>query len=486
MLDSVSQDQDYAARVAAQVAARYGVTVPVGAVQCVPTGVSGLPQPVWDGRNLVYVEAQTGWRKKPGASSPKRQGLVDPAVQDRRARVAEMHATGASDYQMADAFGVDVRVIRIDRKVMRLAANAVRHKGPSTQSEIRIGRIRSMMAEGKSTAEMMEMLGLSRDAIRHLARQAGITLTSLPRKDSARLQERAETIATMIATGSSRAEILAAVGIGAAQARRLAARVGLVLPEWQRPASKAPAPRKSRAIAGGPHQQRDQRHACLRWLNISGMDLAQIAAAVAKEIGRAVSVKTTRADLRALGLKPGDLRHESRARRPDVAVRSKRLAEMRGMDMTHVTVAQLVAMFGVSEPQVRRDLAEVGKVASSRSAADDRIEATRARIKAMVAEGCSRKEIMAGLGIKGWATMKGHLDALGIDLPRGDKKRMVHGACTAEQGAALRLRIAEMRRAGLTIRQIGEAVNRSVGTVSHHIRVLEMVGSSRSAGQRAA
>lgn len=440
MLDAVSQDQDYAARVAASVAARYGVTGRLDVVQCVPPGVSGLPQPFWDGKSLVYGEPQKGWRRKPGAASPNRQGLVDPAVQARRERVVEMHATGASDYQMADAFGVDVRVIRIDRKVMRLRANVVRHKRPSTQAEIRIGRVREMAQAGKTTAEMMDVLGVSRDTLRDLARHAGVVLARLARRDAHVMQDRIARVAQMVAAGASRAEIVSTLGISVKQARDCAARAGVELPEWQRPAPRGKAPRKSRAGQG-----------------------SRIASG---QVPRAPKVKMAAANTAP-------------------STRQIRLAAMREMDMAHVTVAQLMAMFGVSEPQIRRDLAEVGKTASSRSSADDRIDATRASIAQMAALGKTRKEIMGALGIDSWSTMKRHLDALGIDLPRADAGRCKHGPVSAQEAEALRARIAQMRSEGMTISQIADAVGRSGSTVSHHIRVLGMVGNSRSAGQRA-
>lgn len=477
MLDASQTPDDYATRVAADVAARYGLTaINPAVVQRVPTGVSGLPQPIWDGKALAYVQPQ-GWRvQKPGATSAKRHGLVDPAVHARRERVAEMVAAGASDYQIADSMGVDVQLIRIDRKVMRLAANVVRHTGPSTQTQIRMRRVKELAAEGKTTAEMMEILGVSRDTVRNLAREVGVELQHLGRSDVARSAARTARIAEMIAAGAGRAEIVADLGISVKQVRNLALKAGLDFPDWQ--------PRVARKKGLAPEGKRAARHAALRCMAVGTLRVPEIAAALRADLGFAVSAEIVRRDLRDLGLKARDLRAEVSAK---VAVRSPRqlrLDVLRGMDLTDITVAQLVVQFGVSEPQIRRDLVAIGKVASSRTLVDDRIDAVRAKIKDLAAAGRTRKEIMAAVGLAQIA-LKRHLDALGIDLPRADAARVVEkGAFTTEQSDALRAKIAELRGQGRSISQIADVVHRSAGTISHHLRKLGLKGKAPGAPRR--
>lgn len=130
MLDANPQSDDYAARVAADVAARYGVVVRPAVVQQVPAGVSGLPQPVWNGVYLVYpdpVKAQNSWRGRAKPVSEKRKGLADPVVHARRLRVAELHAQGLGDAEIAEAAGIEFRCVMADRRHLRLRANASRH-----------------------------------------------------------------------------------------------------------------------------------------------------------------------------------------------------------------------------------------------------------------------------------------------------------------------------------------------------------------------
>lgn len=473
MLDASHSPCDYAARVADEVAARYGLAVSPAVVQRVPPGTSGLPQVVWDGKHLVLAEHQgkeagAAWRNRHKTPAAHRQGLVDPKVQDRRKRVVDLHATGATDYQMADTLAVDVRVIRVDRKALRLRANVNVQRGPSTQSEIRIARIRQMIADGVEREMMCAHLGVADGALRYLARQGRLTLPpSLKRVDLVAAQRIAR-LRELVAAGASRAEMTADLGVAIKTLRGLAERAGLVLPPPTLSVGRASA--DCAPIGPKAYPARDARHAAIRALPVAEMTVDQIVAA----LGGAEDPRRVRADLRHMGLVP-----RRKAGFGTVDMRAARLAKIAALPVAEMTVAEIAARLGVSLKAVYVDLEklglqplrlETGKSRAQVSAMDDR----RARITALVAEGKTRNEIMAAEGI-GPGSLYNHLKALGIDLPRADAKRVIAAGAQAKHLMDdLRERIRALRLEGKTLAAIGALVGRSTGTVNFHLLHLGM------------
>lgn len=472
MLDSRHSPDEYAASVADEVAARYGLAVSAAVVQRVPTGTSGLPQVVWDGKHLVLAdlqgkEAGAAWRNRHKTPAAHRQGLVDPKVQDRRKRVVELHAGGATDYQMAATLAVDVRVIRVDRKALRLRANINVQRGPSTQTEIRIARIREMIAQGVDRQVMCAHLGVTDGALRYLARQGRLTLPpSLKRSDMIAAQ-RIERLRELVAAGASRAEMSADLGVAIKTLRGLAERAGVVLPQSAHSSGRA-----GKDAPSGPktYPARDARHAAIRALPVAEMTVDQIVAA----LGGAEDARRVRGDLRQLGLVP--LR---KAGFGTVDMRAARLAKIAALPVAEMTAAEIAARLGVSLKAVYVDLEKLGlqplRLETGKSRAQiSALDARRARITALVAEGKTRNEIMAAEGI-GPGALYNHLKALGIDLPRADAKRVIAAGAQAKHLMDdLRERIRVLRLEGKTLAAIGALVGRSTGTVNFHLLHLGM------------
>lgn len=473
MLDSRHSPDEYAASVADEVAARYGLAVSAAVVQRVPTGTSGLPQVVWDGKHLVLAdlqgkEASAAWRNRHKTPAAHRQGLVDPKVQDRRKRVVELHAGGATDYQMAATLAVDVRVIRVDRKALRLRANIAVQRGPSTQTEIRIARIRQMIAEGVEREVMSAHLGVTDGALRYLAKQGRLNLpTSLKRADLVAAR-RIDRLRELLAAGASRAEMTADLGVAIKTLRILAERAGLDLPQAVLPEGRA----ASDGAPVGPktYPARDARHAAIRALPVADMTVDEIVAA----LGGAEDARRVRGDLRQMGLAP-----RRKSGFGTVDMRAARLDKIAALPVAEMTAAEIAARLGVSLRAVYVDLAKLGlkplrlEVGKSRAQVTAH-EARRARITALVADGKSRNEIMAAEGI-GPGALYNHLKALGIDLPRADAKRVIAAGAQAKPLMDdLRERIGVLRGEGKTLAEISAIVGRSTGTVSFHLSRLGM------------
>lgn len=482
MLDASSAQDDYAARVAADVAARYGVAVNPQVVQRVPAGMSSAPQVIWDGKQLVY-EHLTGsgnaWRGRSIVVPERRKGLADPVVHARRKQVAEAHGRGLSDMAIAAELQIDIRHVRADRKVMRLKAHVVAQRGPSTQTEIRVRLVRQMCAEGKSRAEMCAFLGINADALRNLARSGYVTLPDRVAGQRPASLARVSRLREMVEAGASRAEILAEMGVSLDTLRHLARQAGVALPLPPEVAARRER-LAARAVARSAQRRptaadlRAEREALIRGLDVANMTVAEIGEA----IGGKITLRRLRIDLRRMGLEP--MRTDTFG---TVDRREARLAKLRAMDVASMTADEIAACVGVSATLVNRDLRALGlearKLPKGLSGAQvSVIEARRARIKDMAASGMTRKQIMAAEGI-GDVALWSHLRALGIVLRRADCGRVVEkGSQSKELMDALRDKVGALRRQGLTIKQIAKAVGRSNATVSHHLKVLGLSGGA--------
>lgn len=476
MLDACrAPSDDYAARVAAEVSARYGLTVPAAVVQVVPHGVSGLPQAVWDGQHLVYAAniakpKGSGWRGYGKHLPESRRGLVNPDLQDRRKKVADLHAKGLSDGQIAAALGIEHKVDRADRRALQLRANlAPVKRGPRTQTEVRIDQMRRLLAEGKSRAEMAAIFGISDRTLRSIAYEARIDLPKLRPQPAVVRRERIAQLRRALDAGGSRAEICRAMGLPNRTVEALADVAGLVLPPKPEILGK-PVP------LSGP-TARQLRLAALRAMDVSSLTLAEIVA----QLEGNPRLATVREDLHELGLTP---------RKPTPkgikAAHETRLSRLRRIDVSQHTVEDLVQMFGVSPVAIRKSLSKLGVSAKRlpKGQSSDQVRALedrRARISALFKEGKTRTEVMEIVGIAA-STLKKDLVALGLDVPRADGQRVVTvGAQSLEEMEALRARIRELRMKGRSIAEISDLVNRSAGTVSHHIKKLGLAGDVRGA-----
>lgn len=469
MLEARYSADDYAARVAADVAARYGLPVNPAVVQTVPTGTSGLPQAMWDGKHLIYnvndgKPSGAAWRNRHRSIDDRRVGLVDPAVFERRAAVADLHRAGCTDAQIAETLRIEIKFVRSDRQHLKLRANIAAVRGPSTQTEIRLARIREMIAAGLEREAICLHLGLTESGLRYLAKHGRITLPTSPKKADVVAARRAARLRELSAAGATRLEMMADLGVASRTLRAVAERAGIVLPLDPPPRSdKRAAPK-----AVQTYPERDARQAAIGALNVAEMTVAEILTAM----GGKITAHRLREDLRQLGLTPRRVASFSTEDR-----RAARLAALQAIDVTQLTVADLAERFGVSPRAMQNDLARLGleplRLPHGKSLAQmSALEARRGRIREMAAKGLSRNEIMAAEGI-GETALYGHLKAMGLQLPRADGKRVIaKGAMAKPLMDDLRERVRALRLEGKTLSQISAAVGRSTGTVSHHLTVL--------------
>jgi hypothetical protein len=478
MLDA-SFSEDYAAQVAADVARRYGLQVSPKVVTSVPIGVSGLPQPVWDGRKLIYPEhdGKKGvpvWRRRTSSDNPKRQGLVDPAVADRRLKVEDLHATGANDFEIADHLGVDVRVIRVDRRALRLRANYIRERGPKTVTEIRYQRIRELVAQGKTKAEMCADMGISDRHLRYLAQQIKVALPLTVRASESRVEQRIADLRRMSAEGLSREAMIAALGIVDRTLRVIANLAGVVLPPKAggRVRAAVPAGPRRKYTRVQPYPSHDERRAALAGLDLGSMTVGDVSA----HFGGAVPVSSIRADFRALGVVPATMA------RPVVAERNARLQKIKALDVSTMTVAELAARFEVTGSAIRKDLITLGLTAAPDQPWHAHNAAVRARIAEMVAKGFTRAQIIAAEPMSS-DTLPRHLREAGLRVPRAGGVRNLRPTYSPpEEMAKLRESIRALRLQGLTIHQIAKQVDRSAGTVSYHVAKLGLAAGATGQG----
>lgn len=109
----------------------------------VPRGVSGLPQPVWTGKQLIYPEAP----RNPGIArmqSARPAGTISPVVRKRRARLSEMWTPTTQVDALAEALGCSAQIVRNDAAVLGLALAARPRKVPDV-TQRRRDRLRQLV-----------------------------------------------------------------------------------------------------------------------------------------------------------------------------------------------------------------------------------------------------------------------------------------------------------------------------------------------------
>lgn len=176
------------ARIAAEVAARYGVQVMPDAVQIIPQGVSGFPSYVYQGNQLVAVTnpgtiggsvkamKAGAWRemlrkrrvmaaqaRQEKATEPPRVSARQPAAEARLAQIRDMAAKGATVNQIAAYLGILVKsASKYCRENGIKAARDIRHDRYETEG--RAARYRRALAFGqeapRTTDDYAEFLGL--------------------------------------------------------------------------------------------------------------------------------------------------------------------------------------------------------------------------------------------------------------------------------------------------------------------------------------
>lgn len=456
----------------AQIAARYGATVAPGlTVQRLPRGASSWPLPVWDGHALRYPDPEQG--KRLGWRGGNSGGLGNPrtvaAALERRPKVAQLHAEGLSDSQIADALGARIDAIRTDRRHLGLSANPPH----VAKREDRLDRLRSLFAAGHTPAQIAAILGRSENYIRRVAAQAGIALPPAPRR-----RDKAQQAVRRKLIPKGRAE-------DQAEARRKRDRARNAL---KRAAAKA-------AGHVSLKEARDARHAKVREAHAAGLSIPATVEATG------LSHRRIWQDRKDMGLPPTEadleLRRESRVRtiermnrrRRQRAARKEaprqRYAVLAADVLTRAgagaTVESIAAAMGISPRRVAGALRRAGLTPDY-----DRSRAWQARereLRERVAQGQVGAEIAAAMGIS-LSTLYSYAHRKGVSLLEAGGRAPCNVGSVSPKVASRREKVAQLRAEGLTLDAMQAALQVSRATLSNDIAALGLAGSSPNTPSR--
>jgi DNA-binding NarL/FixJ family response regulator len=224
-MQTISEDQK--ARIAQEVAARYGVMCSPEVVQVVPRGVSSFAGYVFEGNQLVPIVKQAHgeaarkainatWReaaRKKRVAAARAKEVVGPverakssaqiAAELRRNQIRNLAAQGQTLAQIAAYMGIKERT---------LASYCSQHKievarppkkvssGNPKWKEYTARAIAFISAEPRTITEIAEFMGIRTDAVRRFCRRKGLTYLRTGRekkvtKREASIQRRLERVA---------------------------------------------------------------------------------------------------------------------------------------------------------------------------------------------------------------------------------------------------------------------------------------------------
>lgn len=471
-------DRDYAAAVARDVAARYGVPVDAGAVQIVPRGKSGYPPPVWvggkagDPGRLLWPPghplSKEGRRAASLKASRRRGAAGSPEIRSRRDLVRAAHAEGLHDMAIAEALQMRIKDVMNDRNVMGLRCNPA-PKAASAASQQRAARAREIIrlhGEGLTDRAMAEALKVALKTVAIQRREIGLraNVASRARKPAAdagaRRQAiddpaRVEAIRQMEAEGIPVKEMAERLGIGRGHASRL--RRGLGLPSRS-------------TVAAASAETGEQRRAIIRTLLEKGETDLQVIAAAA-----GCGYDTLRRDLKRLGrwpvapapLTPAQRYDRLRAMLAEGLPRHE-MAEKLGIPLA--LLARDLRALGVEVPRVLPKCRRGKPVPPPMLVAERRrrvgaLRAAGRNIEQIAAELCSSRSLVS-------QDISALRDA-GVDVTppaRGTSARVIRR----------RELVAQMRAEGKTIEQMVKATGASRSAISGDIEVLSARGAVQS------
>lgn len=546
---------DYAASVAAEVAARYGAIVRPEVVQLVPRGTSGFALPIWDPVKKLLITPDWEDRKRAAKSAiwrgaRNRLGAKpDPEVAARRAAVAEAHARGLTDAQIAvelaaDWPGITSGTVANDRRAQGLAAHMP--PPPLTPSEVRRRTLRRLLAEGADRARMMEVLQVG---ARGLARIAAVAKLALPPAQPAprapRLRSPRQNCQRALARKERQAARAVKIAAQEAQLRGLVeagADMATILAEMQITRAVAVARLRSAGLALADPLV--PLRAQIRAAFDEGLAAQDIAARIGLSCG-AVGYH-----MREMGLKrPAGWRSAASLGRRDAqkagrADRDARIvaARERGLSVREIAAAENISL-GAVHRVVSAAGVQVSRAASVRggttrgAALQAQAEARFARIVALDAEDKTARQIIADTG---WAASmvfralrrirddKGEVAAdriaarraallrdeivpraermlaegysrgrieelMGLPqralrdlLPKGGPAPTQRGTAREAATLALRAEVVRLTQAGLSTRAVGAQIGLSAATVRYHLRAAaDMTKIAAAPGRRA-
>jgi predicted transcriptional regulator len=167
--------------------------VAAGAVTVLPAGVSSFDYPVWDAaeNKLVGNSGGNPWRRNGSVlferkNRKPRVYVVSDEIVARRARVAELHATGMIILHIAQAIGetsgsVHPSTIRADMDVLGLVPH-VYERPNKVDHAARLERFATLAQQGGTVDSIAAALGICAHNVKKLARAADI---KLPRRRAA-------------------------------------------------------------------------------------------------------------------------------------------------------------------------------------------------------------------------------------------------------------------------------------------------------------
>ena len=170
----IDETAAWRARVAAEVAARYGLAVAPDAVSRVARGVSGLSQIKWDGKDLVFDAPADTWRKAGvRAFKARAQAIrlgVGPGLeaQQRRDEVARLHGLGFYDAQIVAQLGVCLATVRHIRCGLGLESNG--HMAQLAVAAARVARVVDMLLRGFAPGAIAAQEGLKEATVKSIGR----------------------------------------------------------------------------------------------------------------------------------------------------------------------------------------------------------------------------------------------------------------------------------------------------------------------------
>lgn len=158
-----------AVAIAADVAARYGAIVRPDVVRRVPAGLSSLPLPVWNGRDLVYPDGTPNrWQQATNQHYIRKARQPKPHIAERREQLRRLHAQGLIDCQIAGLLGVSVQVVYDDRTRMGLPNNLPVLRAQGNPKHLRIAEL---ARAGVALEDIAADLGLIVKHVQQIARE---------------------------------------------------------------------------------------------------------------------------------------------------------------------------------------------------------------------------------------------------------------------------------------------------------------------------
>ena len=361
--------QDYKTSIAAEVAARYGVTVKPEAVQIIPRGISGTPPYVWDGR----------------------KGLVQMTPQEPG------HAIRA---QMTAAWRERQRKIRLSK--------AAKVKQPKTEAQLNrehFGRMQAVAAEraegirnraanGATLDDIAAHMGITRNSAAKYCARYNIKPTPRDVRSPLVAQRLAKVRAFMADGSKTVADVATLLKTSWKNAQGYCRRHNLEPVRTERVVTgglKAAAKARHEDALDAVRQRREK----VRALFCAGIGQSEIA----RQIG--ANAQMVGKDVKVMGLSRADYPiakpvSEKPTHKPEAIERRRLVGEMRAEGRK---IAEIAHALGCSFAAVQRDMTVLGITTRTNSASHVGNPAMVRQVKAMRARKMSIREIAEALKI---------------------------------------------------------------------------------------